>query len=59
MTRPGTAEARWPRIHKMLRAACHDPAKATEILLDAQGKDNHARAWIKAVLSYERRDLNS
>ena len=59
MTRQGTAEVRWPRIHKMLRAAGHDRVKATEILLDAQGKDNHARAWIKAVLAYQRRDLNS
>jgi hypothetical protein len=59
MIRPGTAEVRWPRIYRTLRAAGHDPAKATEILLDAKRKDNHARAWIKAVLAYERRDLNS
>jgi hypothetical protein len=58
MTRPGTAEVRWPGMYRMLRAAGHDPALATEILLDAQRKDDHARAWIKAVLSYKRR-LNS
>jgi hypothetical protein len=54
MTRAGTAEVRWPRIYRMLTAAGHDPAKAAEILLDAQRKDNHARAWIKAVLACER-----
>jgi hypothetical protein len=59
MTRSGTAEVRWPRIYRMLREAGHHPALATEILLDARRKDSHARAWIKAVLAYERRDLNS
>jgi hypothetical protein len=59
MTRTETAEVRWPRIYRMLRAGGHDPAKATEILLDAQRKDDHARAWIKAVHAYERRSLNS
>ena len=55
MTYPGTAEVRWPRIYRMLRAAGHDPALAAEILLDAKRKDDHARMWIKAVLAYERR----
>ena len=52
-------ETRWPRIYRMLRAASHDPAQAAKILVEAQRKDDHARAWIKAVLVYERRDLNS
>jgi hypothetical protein len=43
----------------MLTTAAHDPALASEILLDAQRKDGHARAWIKAVIAHERRDLNS
>jgi len=59
MTRPGTAEVRWPRIYSMLKEAGHDAAKAAEILLDAQRKDDHARAWIKAALAYERRNLDS
>jgi hypothetical protein len=42
VTRLGTAEVRWPRIYRMLRAAGHDPTNAAEILLDAQRKDNHA-----------------
>jgi hypothetical protein len=59
MLHPQTVEVRWPRIYRMLRAAGHDPAKAAEILVDAQSKDDHARAWIKAVIAYERRNLNS
>jgi hypothetical protein len=51
-------ESRWPLIYRTLRAAGHDPAQAAEILLDAQRKDAHARAWIKTVLAYERRHLN-
>jgi hypothetical protein len=51
MNRPGTAEVRWPRIYRVFRAVGHDPAPATEIVLDAKRKDDHARAWIKAVLA--------
>jgi hypothetical protein len=54
MTRPGTADVRWPRIYKMLRGAGHNPVEAAEILLAANRKDNHARAWIKTVFAYER-----
>jgi hypothetical protein len=42
-----------------LRVPGHEPAQAAEILLDAKRKDDHARAWIKAVLAYERSDINS
>jgi hypothetical protein len=44
-----TVEARWPRIYSMLKAAGHDPAKAAEILIDAQRQDAHARIWIKTL----------
>ena len=59
MTRLGPAEVRWPRIYRMLRAAGHNPALANEILVDAQRKDVHARAWLKEVLTYERRTAGS
>jgi hypothetical protein len=59
MTRPISADIRWPRIYKMLKEAGHYPALAAEILLDAQRKDNHARAWVKTVLASERRNLHS
>jgi hypothetical protein len=53
------AEIRFPHIYALLKAAGHDAAKAAEIVNDAQDKDAHARAWIKAVLAYECRNLDS
>jgi hypothetical protein len=44
-----TDEIRFPRITALLNAAGHDPAKAAEILRDAQRDDLHARAWIGAI----------
>jgi hypothetical protein len=42
-------KTRFPRITALLEAAGHDPAKAAEILFDAQRKDLHARTWIAAI----------
>jgi hypothetical protein len=38
----------------MLKAAGHDSAKATEIVIDAQRKDAHARIWIKTLTASRR-----
>jgi hypothetical protein len=45
---------RFSRIHLLLRAAGHDPAKAAEILRDARRKDAHARVWIKTIAASRR-----
>jgi hypothetical protein len=49
-----TDETRFPRIYALLRAAGHDAAQAAEIVSDAQRKDDHARAWIKAIVASRR-----
>ncbi len=49
-----TAEIRFPHIYALLKAAGHDPAKAAEILLDAQRKDAHARIWIRTIAASRR-----
>ena len=49
-----TDETRFPRIYALLKAAGHDAAKAAEIVSDAQRKDDHARAWIKAIVASRR-----
>ncbi len=49
-----TDEICFPRIYAMLKAAGHDPAKAAEILIDAQRKDAHARIWIKTLAASRR-----
>jgi hypothetical protein len=49
-----TDESRFPRIYALLRAAGHDAAEAAEIVSDAERKDDHARAWIKAIVASRR-----
>jgi hypothetical protein len=44
-----TDKIRFPHVTALLKAAGHDPAKAAEILLDAQRNDLHARTWIAAI----------
>jgi hypothetical protein len=53
-SRSETVETRWPRIYVLLKAAGHDPATAAEILNDAKRKDDHARAWIRAITASRR-----
>ena len=43
---------KYPRIYAMLKAYGHDPAKAAEIILDAQRHDAHALAWIRIIRSH-------
>jgi hypothetical protein len=49
-----TVEIRFHHIYALLKAAGHDAALAAEIVNDAQHKDAHARAWIKAVFATRR-----
>jgi hypothetical protein len=49
-----TNEIRLPHIYALLKASGHDAALAVEIVSDAQQKDAHARAWIKAVVAARR-----
>ena len=47
-------ESRFPRICALLRAAGHSPTEAAEIVSDARRKDDHARAWIMAIVALRR-----
>jgi hypothetical protein len=40
--------------YELLKQAGHSPAKAREIELDAQRKDEHARWWLKVLRMAER-----
>lgn len=40
---------KYRRIYAMLKAFGHDPAKAAEIIHDAQRHDAHALKWVRAV----------
>lgn len=44
--------SKYPRTYAMLKRAGHSPAKAVEIIIDAQRGDKHALMWVRILLKY-------